>query len=169
MAKTAYIAIGSNLGDKLSNCLQAVGLIDRIAGCRVTARSDFFRTAPVGVTGHDWYVNGVIEISAEISAHQLLRVLLSIENDMGRVRVKKWDPRTIDLDILLFGKETMEEESLIIPHPLMHLRRFVLAPIAQIAPDLIHPVLNKTMKQLLEGLGEDDQSVIRINEGQKEK
>ena len=162
MTQTAYIAIGSNLGDKLANCLKAIELINGIPGCRVTARSGFFRTAPVGVDGHNWYVNGVISISTELLAHQLLEVLLSIEKDMGRVRIKKWDPRIIDLDILLFGLDTLDEDELIIPHPLMHIRRFVLAPLAQIAPDLIHPLLNQTIKELLEGLHEDDQLVIPI-------
>jgi 2-amino-4-hydroxy-6-hydroxymethyldihydropteridine diphosphokinase len=164
MTRTAYIAIGSNLGDKLSNCLKAIELIDGIPGCMVTARSGLFRTAPVGVDGHDWYVNGVISISTEISAHQLLESLLSIEKDLGRVRIKKWDPRIIDLDILLFGRDTMDEEALIIPHPLMHLRRFVLVPLVQIAPDFIHPVLDQTMTELLAGLRDDDQSVIPIKE-----
>ena len=164
MTQTAYIGIGSNLGGKLATCLRAIDFVDKIPGCRVTARSDFFRTAPVGVEGHDWYVNAVFSVSTDISANQLLEKLLAIEADLGRVRVKKWDPRPVDLDILLFGDEIIEEDHLKIPHPLMHLRRFVLVPLVQIGADLIHPVLNLTMKELLDGLSEKDQSVVLLQE-----
>ena len=116
--KSAYIGIGSNLGDKLENCRKAIQLVGKISGCRLMARSDFFRTAPVGVEGHDWYVNGVISLEAEIPAYQLLKSLLAIEADLGRERKKKWDPRTIDLDILLFGQDVIDEKDLTVPHPL---------------------------------------------------
>jgi len=160
--KSAYIGIGSNLGDKLNNCLKAVGFIDTTPGLSVEAQSDFYRTRPVLVEGQGWYVNAVISISTEMSAHDLLRRLLAIEAVMGRERKRKWDARTIDLDILLFGSERIDEEGLTVPHSLMHLRRFVLVPMAQLAPDLIHPALGKTMYRLNEDLPEDDQTVIRM-------
>ena len=162
MAKTAYIGIGSNLGDKINNCLEAVVRIDEISGCRVTAQSGFYRTQPVGVNGQDWYVNGVIVLSADISAQNLLKSLLAIEINMGRERKRKWDSRIIDLDILLFGEEVIAEKGLQVPHPLMHLRRFVLVPMVSLAPDLVHPVLRKSMAELLVDSPKKEQSVILI-------
>ena len=160
MMKTAYIGVGSNLGDKINNCLEAVVRIDEISGCRVTAQSDFYRTQPVGVKGQDWYVNGVIVLSSDIPAQDLLKGLLAIELDMGRERKRKWDSRIIDLDILLFGEEVISEKGLQVPHPLMHLRRFVLAPMVSLAPDLVHPVLKKSMAELLVDSPKKDQSVV---------
>jgi 2-amino-4-hydroxy-6-hydroxymethyldihydropteridine diphosphokinase len=160
MTKTAYIGVGSNLGDKINNCLEAVVRIDEISGCRVTAQSDFYRTQPVGVEGQDWYVNGVIVLSSDIPAQDLLKGLLAIEVDMGRERKRKWDSRVIDLDILLFGAEVISEKGLQVPHPLMHLRRFVMVPMVSLAPDLVHPVLRKSMAELLVDSSEKDQSVV---------
>lgn len=160
MMKTAYIGVGSNLGDKINNCLEAVVRIDEISGCRVTAQSDFYRTQPVGVKGQDWYVNGVIVLSSDIPAQDLLKGLLAIEVDMGRERKRKWDSRVIDLDILLFGAEVISEKGLQVPHPLMHLRRFVMVPMVSLAPDLVHPVLRKSMAELLVDSPEKDQSVV---------
>jgi len=162
MIKTAYIGIGSNLGDKLANCFNAIDRVGRIQGCTVTSRSDFFRTEPVGVEGHDWYVNAAISLEAAIPARRLLEELLSIERDLGRKRNKKWEPRTIDLDILLFGRDVTDEKDLTVPHPLMHLRKFVLVPMVQLAPGLIHPLLNQTMTQLLDNIVEDGQAVITL-------
>jgi len=162
--KTAYIGIGSNLGDKLNNCRKSVEMTGRIPDTSVTAQSLFYRTEPVGVEGQDWYVNGVISLSTGLSAQDLLKNLLDIEQIMGRKRKKKWDSRTIDLDILLYGQEVIEEEDLTIPHPLMHLRRFVLEPMFQLAPDLIHPVLGKSMAGLLEDFREPGQDVIPLGE-----
>jgi 2-amino-4-hydroxy-6-hydroxymethyldihydropteridine diphosphokinase len=161
---TAYIGIGSNLGDKLNNCRKSIEMSGRIPDTRVTAQSRFYRTEPVGVEGHDWYVNGVISLSTGLSAQDLLKNLLDIEQIMGRERKKKWDSRTIDLDILLYGQEVIEEEGLTVPHPLMHLRRFVLEPMVQLAPDLIHPVLGKSMAGLLEDFREQGQDVIPLGE-----
>ena len=160
MTKTAYIGVGSNLGDKIKNCLEAVVRIDEISGCRVTAQSGFYRTQPVGVKGQGWYVNGVIVLSADISAQNLLKRLLTIEITMGRERKRKWDSRIIDLDILLFGEEVISEKGLQVPHPLMHLRRFVLVPMVSLVPDLVHPVLGKSMVDLLVDSPKKEQSVV---------
>jgi len=162
--RTAYIGIGSNLGDKLNNCLKAIDLIDRIIGSRIEAKSDFFRTEPVGVEGQDWYVNSVISLRTDISVQQLQKSLLAIETDLGRERKRKWDPRTIDLDILLFAQEVINEKNLTVPHPHMHKRRFVLVPMVQLAPDLIHPVLEKSITELLDALPEERQTVISLTE-----
>jgi 2-amino-4-hydroxy-6-hydroxymethyldihydropteridine diphosphokinase len=162
MRKTAYIGIGSNLGDTLNNCDKAIDLINGISGCEVVACSDFFRTEPVGVEAQDWYVNGVISLTTGLSVKELLNNLLAIESGLGRKREKKWDSRIIDLDILLFGEEVIEEKDLRVPHPHMHLRRFVLVPMVQLAPDLIHPVLGTTMAELLNNSSLQGQAVIPI-------
>ncbi len=161
---TAYIGIGSNLGDKSKNCMKSIELTGTIPDTRVTAQSRFYRTEPVGVEGQDWYVNAVISLSTGLSAQDLLKNLLGIELIMGRERKKKWDSRTIDLDILLYGQEIIEAKNLKVPHPLMHLRRFVLEPMVQLAPDLIHPVLGRSMKGLLEDFSEQGQDVIPLGE-----
>ncbi|MEA2038405.1 MAG: 2-amino-4-hydroxy-6-hydroxymethyldihydropteridine diphosphokinase [Thermodesulfobacteriota bacterium] len=164
MTKTGYIGIGSNLGDKLNNCLKAIDLIDRTPGCSVEARSRFFRTEPVGVEGQDWYINCAISLSTRLSAQDLLKVLQAVEAGMGRERKDKWASRTIDLDILFFGESVIDRKALRVPHPLMHLRRFVLVPMAQLAPDLRHPVLGKTMVELLDLLAGERQAVICLEE-----
>ncbi len=160
--RTAYIGVGSNLGNKLSNCLKAIDLVGRIPGCSLTAKSDLYRTEPVGVEGHDWYINSVISLTTDNTALQLLKSLFAIEAGMGRKKKKDLAPRIIDLDILLFGQDIINEIDLTVPHPLMHLRKFVLVPIVQLAPNLIHPVLGRTMTELLDGLSEEGQSVIPL-------
>lgn len=149
---TAYIGIGSNVGDKLFNCRYSVGRINRLRGCHVTACSTIFKTEPEGVSGQDWYANCVAQVTITQRASQLLKGLMGIESDMGRIRKKRWETRIIDLDILLFGQEIIESDDLTIPHPLLHKRRFVLEPLFQLAPELMHPVLKLTISQLLNKL-----------------
>ena len=161
---SVYIGIGSNLGDRQENCLEAVERIGKTSGCQVTSRSSWYLTKPVGVEDQDWFVNGVASLTTEISPQDLLRRVLDIESDMGRVRREKWGPRIVDIDILLYGREIIQEENLKIPHPLMHLRRFVLEPIVELAPDLIHPGLGRSMKELLAGLTDEDQVVTLMKE-----
>ena len=162
--KTAYIGIGSNLGDKRHNCLTAIERIEQIPGCQLTGLSDWYLTKPVGVKGQDWYVNGVVSISTEIPPQALLRTLLDIETDMGRVRGERWESRIIDLDILLYGHEIISESDLTVPHPLMHLRKFVLVPLVQLDPDLIHPSLGLTMAELLRRIPNDGQEVVPLED-----
>jgi 2-amino-4-hydroxy-6-hydroxymethyldihydropteridine diphosphokinase len=148
----AYIGIGSNIGDKISNCRCAVEEMGQLSGCEVTACSSLFKTEPEGVTQQDWFMNCVSQLTTTLSPFQLIQALLSIEHAMGRRRRRRWETRIIDLDILLFGQEVIRSRDLVIPHPLMHKRRFVLKPLAQLAPELIHPVLNTTIVHLLHGL-----------------
>jgi 2-amino-4-hydroxy-6-hydroxymethyldihydropteridine diphosphokinase len=162
--KTAYIGIGSNLGDRKGHCLAALERMAEIPGCTVLGRSDWYLTEPVGVEDQDWYVNGVVSLSVEISAEDLLGHLLGIEKHLGRVRTERWGPRTIDLDLLLFGEEIINKEHLKIPHPLMHRRRFVLVPMAQMAPHVIHPVLGVSIEALLERFSGSDQDIVLMKE-----
>ena len=163
--KTAYIGVGSNLGDKLQNCCKAIDLVNNIENCTVKTQSPFYRTEPVGVASQDWYVNGVILVETGLSAQDLLRSLLSIETGMGRVRKQRWESRIIDLDILLYGPHVIDEKNLIIPHPRMHIRRFVIMPMVQLDPDLVHPVLGRTMSELLDDLAEEGQGIVPVGRG----
>lgn len=162
--KTAYIGIGSNLGDKRNNCLQAVEEMGQIPGCKITGCSELYLTKPWGVEGQEWYANAVASLSTKISAQDLLKDLQAIEADMGRVRKEKWEARIIDLDILLFGDDIIDEENLKVPHPFMHLRKFVLVPLTQLASGLIHPSLGMTMDELLLKLPDDDQEIISFED-----
>jgi 2-amino-4-hydroxy-6-hydroxymethyldihydropteridine diphosphokinase len=160
----AYVGIGSNLGDKHQNCLRAIQMMREIPGCGLSAVSGWYLTQPVGVTGQEWYVNGAAALSTTGTTEELLDHVLSIEKFMGRVRSRKWEPRVIDLDILLFGNEIIDAEDLKIPHPLMHLRRFVLVPLAEIAPDVVHPRLGLSILELLRSLPKEDSEVLPLRE-----
>jgi 2-amino-4-hydroxy-6-hydroxymethyldihydropteridine diphosphokinase len=149
---SAYIGIGSNIGDKISNCRCAIEKMGRLPGCKITACSSVFKTEPEGVSEQDWFMNCVLQLTTTLSPFQLIQALLSIEYAMGRRRRRRWEARIIDLDILLFGQEVIRSRDLVIPHPLMHKRKFVLEPLAQLAPELIHPVLKVTIGHLLHGL-----------------
>ena len=160
--KRAFIGIGSNLGDRRKHCTEAVERLKQIRGCEFIRCSRWYLTSPVGMQDQNWFVNGAACLDAEISARELLGRLLSIEAGMGRVRTEKWGPRVIDLDLLLYGMDILGESDLKIPHPYMHLRRFVLVPLAEVDPALIHPVLAKTASQILEELKGEDQEVTLL-------
>jgi 2-amino-4-hydroxy-6-hydroxymethyldihydropteridine diphosphokinase len=160
--KHAFIGIGSNLGDRRRNCLDAVEQLKGILGCNFIGCSRWYLSSPVGVEDQDWFVNGVASLEAGISARELLSRLCSIEAGMGRVRVEKWGPRVLDLDLLLYGTDLVSETDLIIPHPSMHLRRFVLVPLAEIAPNVVHPVLGKTASRMLQELQAEDQQIALL-------
>ena len=160
--KKAFIGIGSNLGDRRKNCSEAVKRLKEIRGCEFLGCSRWYLTSPVGVRDQDWFVNGVARLDAEISARELLSRLRSIETDMGRVRNEKWGPRVIDLDLLLYGEDIIRESDLEVPHPQMHLRRFVLVPLAELDPDVIHPILANTASQMLSGLKGEEQQVTLL-------
>jgi 2-amino-4-hydroxy-6-hydroxymethyldihydropteridine diphosphokinase len=162
--KTAYIGIGSNIGDKVSNCLRAVEEIKEIHGCRFISQSELFLTKPVGVEDQDWYVNGVVSVAAGVSPVDLLEKLLAIEAGMGRIRRQRWGARIIDLDLLLFGQDIIAQSDLTVPHPRLHLRRFVLEPLVRLAPDLVHPTLGKTVSDLLRDFEDDAQAVVPLKD-----
>lgn len=142
-----YIALGSNLGDKKKNLLQALKRLEQ-HGIHVCTVSDFIRTEPYGVTDQPDFLNGTAEISTSLSPEALLTVLLQVEQEMGRKRLRHWGERNIDLDLLLYEDRIVDLPQLKLPHPDLQNRSFVLQPLAQIAPELWHPVLKKTMREL---------------------
>lgn len=147
----AYIALGSNLGSREQQLRDAVSRLDATPGIRVIQVSRFIETAAVGgPEDAPAFLNAAARLDTTLAAHPLLHELLRIERDMGRVRREKWEPRLIDLDLLLYGDRVLSSQELVVPHPLMHERLFVLEPLAEIAPEVVHPVLNMTIRGLLD-------------------
>lgn len=161
MGHIAYIGVGSNIGDKIANCEKAISGILHVDRHRLLLRSSLYQTRPLGYTAQDGFVNGVIKIETDLEPHDLLRALKTIESQLGRRETFRWGPRIIDLDILFFDDEEIHTEGLDIPHPLIQERQFVLAPLAEIDRAFIHPVLKKTIQDLLQNLKED-QGVIKL-------
>ncbi len=137
----AFISLGSNLGDKKANIERAVELLSKVEGLDIKAVSSFYRTAPMGPVQQDWFINSVLEMMVKLAPRELLDVLLTIEKKMGRERDIRWGPRLIDLDILLYGDNSINEPDLVIPHPRMFERAFVIIPLAELDPELRIPGL----------------------------
>lgn len=150
MNQLAYLSLGSNVGDRELQLRDAIARLDT-AG-RVVAVSSFYETEPVEFTEQPWFLNCAVAVETEKTPRELMAAILQIEQQMGRRRVQKKGPRTIDIDILLFGDTVVEVEELSIPHPAMQQRRFVLEPLAEIASGEIHPVLKKTIREMLDAL-----------------
>ena len=144
---TAYVALGSNLGDKEANLRRALELLEE-RGVEVVHTSSFICTEPYGVTDQPQFLNGVCEVRTSMVPLALLHTLLEIEQEMGRVRLRHWGERNIDLDLLLYEDVVMNTPELKLPHPDMQNRDFVLLPLAEIAPELVHPILQKSIEEL---------------------
>ena len=151
----AYVALGSNLGNKKENLLQAIELLKN-HGVNILAVSSFLVTKPYGVTDQPDFLNGAIKLEYDKSPEELLEVLLAVEQEMGRVRLRHWGECIIDLDLLLFGQEVIETKNLVVPHKDMENREFVLAPLAEIAPQVVLPNRNETIEKLLTNLRKRD-------------
>lgn len=144
-----YLSIGSNMGDKKGNLLQAIEMLRDDEETQVVRQSSFIETEPVGYTEQDNFLNGALELWTLRSPEELLRLIGTIEQALKRERIIHWGPRTIDLDILLYNQEIIQTEKLTVPHIEMANRRFVLEPLCEIAPYAVHPVLHKTVSELL--------------------
>jgi 2-amino-4-hydroxy-6-hydroxymethyldihydropteridine diphosphokinase len=166
MTTIAYIGLGSNLGDKKRNCRRAIELLSGLG--RVTNVSTFYCTEPVGYRDQETFINAVAEIETELAPRELLTFCHGIEAQLGRMRDVRWGPRTIDLDILLYGDSTMHEADLVIPHLRLATRGFALVPLVELAPQVVHPVLHKTMKHLLHEL-KDTHAVKKCDAGDEPK
>lgn len=150
---TVYLSLGTNMGDKKKNLLAAIEKIGKLENTKVTSQSTILETEPFGYTEQDMFLNACIEIKTLFTPQELLEKLLNIELEMGRVRTIKWGPRIIDIDILFFDDEIIQDKNLAVPHPWISERMFVLEPLCEIAPNLIHPLERKpvaTLKRILE-------------------
>jgi 2-amino-4-hydroxy-6-hydroxymethyldihydropteridine diphosphokinase len=157
--KTAFLGLGSNLGDRESNLREAVQRLEA-AEIRVLHRSSLYETAPQDLIDQPWFLNAVVEVESSLFPLQLLARIRQIERDMGRRRVTPKGPRNIDIDVLFYGRTVIATAELEVPHPRMAQRRFVLEPLAEIAPDLRHPLTGKTANEMMSAL--EPQGVRRL-------
>ncbi len=155
--RNAYLSLGSNLGDREANLRDAITRLGPLG--KVTAVSSFYETEPVDFLEQPWFLNCVVLLETALPPQTLLQRLLEIERSLGRERLQPKGPRLIDIDILLFGNEVIREPGLSIPHPALHQRRFVLEPLAEIAPGVVHPLLKETARELLSSLPNQGQAV----------
>ncbi|MFZ0321478.1 MAG: 2-amino-4-hydroxy-6-hydroxymethyldihydropteridine diphosphokinase [Candidatus Sulfotelmatobacter sp.] len=161
MSTMSYLSLGSNIGTREENLREARERLAKIG--RVTRTSSFYETEPVEFTEQPWFFNCAVGLETDQTPQRLMRSILKIEEEMGRRRIQKKGPRTIDIDILLFGDSILDSEQVVIPHPAMHERRFVLEPLAEIAPEVRHPVMNKTILELRDALP-PGQTVRKLNQ-----
>ncbi len=158
-----YAGLGSNLGNKSDNIKKALDMLDMADNVSVLAVSSLYETEPEGYEDQDWFLNAAAQLKTTLSPVGLLKLFKEIEQAIGRQKSVKWGPREIDLDLLLYDELSFESPDLVVPHPRMHERAFVLAPLAEIAEDVLHPVLDKTIGILLAEL-QTAKSVKRIGE-----
>jgi 2-amino-4-hydroxy-6-hydroxymethyldihydropteridine diphosphokinase len=150
MLKPVYLSLGSNVGDRAANLRTALTLLGAVG--KVAAVSSFYETEPVELTAQPWFLNCAAKLETERMPKQLIKNILDLEREMGRQRQQKKGPRNIDIDILLFGTSIIETQGLTVPHPALHERRFVLEPLAEIAPEVRHPVFKRTIRELRDAL-----------------
>ena len=157
----AFIGIGANVGDPVAQCRDAVRRLGNHPGIRLLRCSSLYRTEPVGLKDQAWFINAVAEIRTALSPGELLGTLKEMEARMGRRPGPRWGPRVIDLDLLLYGQRVVDEEGLVIPHPELHRRRFVLGPLCELASYVIHPAYGVSLHGLLDRLT-DSAAVERL-------
>ena len=163
-----FISIGSNMGDKYDNCIKGIEFLNRLDHTSVTDVSPFYQTDPVDFTDQDWFVNGMVKITTGLSPVELMADLKAIEQAMGQFeKAVRFGPRLIDLDIVFYDNLVMNQETVILPHPRMHKRRFVLKPLCDIDASIIHPVLKQTAQILLDELKEGEQNILPYAPGGK--
>jgi 2-amino-4-hydroxy-6-hydroxymethyldihydropteridine diphosphokinase len=157
-----YILLGTNLGNKKQNLKAAIKSLKTELG-EVICQSKIYETAPWGIIDQPSFLNQVLLVKTKLRPHKALETLLQIEINMGRKRIQKWGARLIDLDILYFGNEIIYEENLVVPHPFLQDRRFTLVPLAEIAPNYLHPILQKTQTQLLAACNDNSEVFLIAN------
>jgi 2-amino-4-hydroxy-6-hydroxymethyldihydropteridine diphosphokinase len=155
-----FLCLGSNTGDKRSNIKNAISFLQK-SGVRLIRSSSQYKTQPVEVGKQPWFVNQVLEVETDINSQSLLEMIKDIEEKMGRKKNVKKGPRSIDIDILLAEDSVIREEDLVIPHPRLEYRNFVLVPLSEISPSTVHPLLNITIGELARD-SEDTSCVIRL-------
>jgi len=161
---TALIALGSNLGDRLAHLRAGLAALAALPQTRITAVSGLYETAPVGGPDNQGaFLNAAVAVETALPAAQLLAALHAIEATRERERKVRWGPRTLDLDLLVHGDEVSDVAGLTLPHPRMHERRFVMVPVADVAPDLLHPVLGRAMTALLDELPVEDGDLVLVD------
>lgn len=149
-----FLSLGSNLGDRLSNIQQAVSHLSMSEHIKILKTSSFYETEPWGNKNQEWFINAALALDTDFTCEELLEFCQNIEVQLGRIRKEneKWSQRAIDIDILMYDDKLINKQNLIVPHPLMHLRAFVLVPMLEVKADLIHPVFNKTISDLYDEL-----------------
>lgn len=166
MKKIVYLSLGSNLGDRQANLRNAIGQLLELGD--VQEVSSLYETEPVDFADQPWFLNCAVAVRTELIPREFLAGILAIEKSMGRERTQPKGPRVIDIDILLFGQQTVNTAQLTVPHPAMTERRFVLEPLAEIAPEAVHPILKKTIRELRDALPDTAGKVKKIPRGQIE-
>jgi 2-amino-4-hydroxy-6-hydroxymethyldihydropteridine diphosphokinase len=163
MRESVFIGFGSNVGDRVDFCDRAVTLLSLLPHSQVTGVSLLYETEPVNDganPGDGWFLNGVVQLETDVTPRSLLMVLREIERSLGRDEADRSGPRTIDLDILFYGQHVIDEAGLVVPHPRLHQRRFVLMPLSELDPLFVHPTLQHTVNQMLAEV--KDQSEVRL-------
>ncbi len=162
MNERIFIGLGSNLGDREGYIRQAIAALEATPGIALIAQASLYDTEPVGLEDQPWFLNTVVEIRTALQPRALLQRLKAIENELGRKARERWGPREIDLDLLLYGERVICEPDLTVPHPELARRKFALAPLAELAPEVVHPVLGRTIAELLRQLEAHDEKGVRV-------
>ena len=156
----AYIGFGSNIDDRLNYIAQALRLLLEADSVSLIRISSLYETEPVGYEEQNWFLNGVVAVETDLPVHQLLALLKGIEQLVGRQHRARWGPREVDLDLLIYDQCCINTSNLIVPHPEMHRRSFVLVPFAEIAPDVLHPIFQQNIRTLLSNL--NDEKAVKL-------